>query len=140
MSLTVNQCLEIKGGEWVEFEHNGEHTLIPKDYYNPAEWGHSEDCSYTYSGSGGVQGTKNTELCEGWCFRWYDSGKWCLTDNQWTGCYKTQQECFDDAFAELLDDSIEDNDEFKKHLQEWMDYATDNDLNDKVVTITWNGI
>jgi hypothetical protein len=36
---------------------------------------------------------------KGWWYRWYDSGRECLTENDYHGPFDTAREAFDDAYS-----------------------------------------
>ena len=115
MPLQVIDCLSLEQGNWIQFETITDGTiLVPKEHYKD-----------DYSGItwGAIKST--IEELSGWAYRWYDSGKDCLTDNHWVGVYDTAQEAFMEAHESL---SIMVDDEGNYDDSEWIEYAQKHQL------------
>ena len=122
MSLTVSDMLVIKYGTWMRFQVNNFYSkalIVPKEYFDEKE----------YNIAGLIQ------TVEGWCYRWYQSGTDYLTGNEWSCVFDTKQEAFEEAYAELNDGK----DDGGCHDLEWLTFAKNNELNDKVVITSMNG-
>ena len=119
--LQVIDCLEVREDTWICFDTLGnDNIIVPKDCFNKDDW---------FS-------IFNDSIKEewGWCYRWCESGKDCLTDNPWSTVYTDKQECFNEAYAALNNNE----DDGGENDLEWLRYAKDNELDDKVVITAMN--
>ena len=126
MTLQVSDCLILKYDIWVSYEGKDYEThIIPFEHFGKDDLEHID----------WERSLGNPELQRGWCYRWYDSGTDCVTENGYSDIFNTKQEAFDNAYADIN----QEVDDGGSHGLEWLTFAKDNELNDKVVVTSMNG-
>ena len=117
MSKTVSELLSIKHGIWVTYQDKDliVHT-VPFNCFGDTDL---ERIDWERD---------NPEIQRGWCFDWCD-------DSKWSDVFTTKQGAFDNAYADFNDGL---NDGGITDL-EWLTFAKNNELDDKVVVTTMNG-
>ena len=124
MKLTVSDCLVLKYDVWVSYDGKDYTThIVPLECFGKDDIEHID------------WDNNNPTIQKGWCFLWCDSGINYLTDNEWSDIFATEQEAFDNAYADLNDG--EDDGGFED--LEWLAFARNNNLHHKVVTTAMNG-
>lgn len=114
MALTVKDCLELSHGTFLQGEtrHDGTVLLPPCVWNLKDDYELEENCSW--------------EEVTGWVYRWYDSGRWCMTENEYQGVFDTKKEAFEDARQYFeCDDDEEDIRCWDNYYNEFVKEATD---------------
>jgi hypothetical protein len=113
MPLTVIDCLSIIHDEWRVGDTDEGIVIVPADCFD------KEHLPNLTPGTGGWKKRK------GWGWRWYDSGSWCLTDNEWNGVYRTAQQAYEAAYDHWDGCDWGDDPECGNAAQDqwWKDYA-----------------
>jgi hypothetical protein len=115
MSLTVFDCLVLGKSTFLVGDTTEGTVILPLDV-------ESEKDNYT------LITDSEWERKTGWAYRWYDSGKSYMTENDWIGMFSSKQKAFDDAFrnyASFEDDGSEASEEEEKA---WKRFARVNNL------------
>ena len=108
MSLTCKDCLAIISQTFYTADTRTNGTVwIPDDVFD------LDTAPKPYDG-------QEYEVKESWAYRWYDSGTWCMTENEWCGGFETAQDAFEAAYEMFgPQDDLEDVTPWKEYADDW---------------------
>ena len=119
MSLTVSDMLVLKYDVWVLYNGKDYTThIVPLECFGKDDIEHID------------WNSNDPTIQRGWCFLWYKNHP-----TEWSDIFDTEQDAFDNAYADLNDGE----DDGGVNDLEWLTFAKNNKLDDKVVVTSING-